>query len=126
MSPRSPDPIDAIVGHNLRIHRLRRGLSQTELADQLGVTFQQVQKYERGTNRIGSGRLFRIGEFFDLPVEQFFDGVKEARRRGGKSSLALIAGRQSFRLLEAFSRIGNQRFKSALVVLAETVAADSR
>jgi transcriptional regulator with XRE-family HTH domain len=126
MSPRSPDPIDAIVGHNVRIHRLRRGLSQTELADHLGVTFQQVQKYERGTNRTGSGRLFHIGQFFDLPVERLFDGVNEPRRRGGKSSLELIAGRQSYRLLEAFSRIRSQRFRSAFVSLAETVANDPR
>ena len=60
MAGRGPDAVDKLVGRNIRVLRLAKGLSQTELADALGITFQQVQKYEKGTNRVGSGRLLKI------------------------------------------------------------------
>src|SRR5215475_13236549 len=72
MGKRSRDPVDAEVAKRVRALRLERGLSQTELSDALGVTFQQVQKYERGANRISAGRLFRIAKVFDVPVTFFF------------------------------------------------------
>ena len=63
MTRKGPDSIDRIVGRNIRIYRLQKGLTQTDLADELGLTFQQVQKYEKGTNRVGSGRLLKIATF---------------------------------------------------------------
>ena len=74
MSVKRPDPVDVEVGHRIRIERLARGLSQTALANQLGVTFQQVQKYEKGVNRVGAGRLTKIAEVLGLPVGMFFTG----------------------------------------------------
>ena len=74
MSVKRPDPVDVEVGHRIRIERLSRGLSQTALANQLGVTFQQVQKYEKGVNRVGAGRLTRIAEVLGVPVATFFSG----------------------------------------------------
>ena len=74
MSVKRPDPVDVEVGHRIRIERLSRGLSQTALANQLGVTFQQVQKYEKGVNRVGAGRLTKIAEVLGVPVSTFFSG----------------------------------------------------
>jgi transcriptional regulator with XRE-family HTH domain len=74
MSPKQPDSIDKLVGRNIRIQRLAKGLSQTELAQKLGVTFQQVQKYEKGVNRIGCGRLFQIARILGVHMMDFFDG----------------------------------------------------
>src|ERR1700756_3902172 len=66
--------IDKVIGRNIRIHRLGRKMSQTELGDQLGVSFQQVQKYENGTNRVGSGRLYQIAAILGIHVSTFFKG----------------------------------------------------
>src|SRR2546423_10096987 len=74
MSVKRPDPVDVEVGHRIRIERLARGLSQTTLANQLGVTFQQVQKYEKGVNRVGAGRLTKIAEVLGITVGTFFTG----------------------------------------------------
>src|SRR6266705_3147392 len=70
-SKRSGDPRDAEIGKRIRARRLERGLSQTELGQRLGVTFQQVQKYEKGTNRVGAGRLQRVAEILDVPITFF-------------------------------------------------------
>src|SRR5215471_13205700 len=77
MTSKEPDSIDRIVGRNIRIFRLQKGLTQSELADELGLTFQQVQKYEMGTNRVGSGRLLRIAIFLGVPVTALFKGSDE-------------------------------------------------
>ena len=69
-----PDPIDAYVGNRVQIHRQLLGLSRTEMGQLLGVTFQQVQKYEKGTNRISASRLWRLAQIFDVPITWFFEG----------------------------------------------------
>jgi transcriptional regulator with XRE-family HTH domain len=74
MSPKRPDTIDQLVSRNIGIQRLAKGLSQSELANQIGVTFQQLQKYEKGTNRIGAGRLFQIARVLGVHVMDLFDG----------------------------------------------------
>jgi transcriptional regulator with XRE-family HTH domain len=65
--------VDVEVGRRVRTFRLEKGLSQEQLGDQLGLSFQQVQKYEKGINRIGAGRLMRIANILEIPVENFFD-----------------------------------------------------
>jgi|SRR5690606_7715215 len=72
------DELDAEIGRRLREARIVRGMSQTELGEALGITFQQIQKYEKGLNRIGSGRLFKISRILRLPVTYFYDGLDEA------------------------------------------------
>lgn len=72
------DELDAEIGRRLREARIVRGMSQTDLGQALGITFQQIQKYERGLNRIGSGRLFKISRILRLPVTYFYDGLEEA------------------------------------------------
>lgn len=96
---RGPDPIDVHVGSRVRQRRKMLGLSQTQLANELGLTFQQVQKYERGTNRIGSSKLWRISKTLDVPVNYFFEGLpdnkfanmsKDQKVRALVSKLSLI------------------------------------
>lgn len=86
-NPRSTGDIDVHLGKRLRTARLQHGITQTDLADALGVTFQQVQKYEQGTNRISAARLFDMANVFDVPLDYFFEGLtKKApvrKRRGG-------------------------------------------
>ena len=86
MSVKRPDPVDVEVGHRIRIERLARGLSQTALANQLGVTFQQVQKYEKGVNRVGAGRLTKIAEVLGVPVGSFFSGKEMLEGEPGRTA----------------------------------------
>ena len=73
--PKSPEPKDIEIGRLIRAQRLLRGFSQTELANVIGVTFQQLQKYEKGVNRVGAGRLYRIADKLKVPVSFFFEGT---------------------------------------------------
>jgi transcriptional regulator with XRE-family HTH domain len=68
-----PDPVDIHVGHRLRVRRSLLGLSQEKLADAIGLTFQQIQKYERGMNRITAGRLYQFSKILEVPITYFFD-----------------------------------------------------
>jgi transcriptional regulator with XRE-family HTH domain len=72
---KSPHPVDIHVGMKLRSRRMMRGMSQEELGRAVGVTFQQIQKYERGDNRIGCSRLFEIASFLNVPIDSFFEGL---------------------------------------------------
>ena len=76
-APRSANPVDVHVGSRVRLRRQVMKMSQEKLGDQLGVTFQQVQKYERGSNRVGASRLWRMSRVLDVPVGFFFDGLGE-------------------------------------------------
>lgn len=73
-----PHPTDVYVGRRIREARVAKGMSQTDLGDQLGVSFQQVQKYEKGTNRIGASRLLQTAKALNVTVDYFFDGLEEA------------------------------------------------
>src|SRR5438105_3417967 len=114
--------IDKVIGRNIRIHRLGRKMSQTDLGNQLGVSFQQVQKYENGTNRVGSGRLYQIAAILGIHVSTFFKGGETAERErvGGESGLLdLLTEPQSVRLIRAFSKITDTTVRRSLVQLAE-------
>jgi transcriptional regulator with XRE-family HTH domain len=82
----SPNPIDVHVGKRLRLRRTLLGMSQERLGELLGLTFQQVQKYERGVNRIGSSRLFELGQILDVPVSFFFDDMPRAETAAGHAA----------------------------------------
>src|SRR5919107_3688638 len=75
----TPNPIDVRVGARLRLRRMMLGLSQEKLAEMIGLTFQQVQKYERGANRIGASRLYELSRVLDVPVSFFFDDIDPVR-----------------------------------------------
>lgn len=74
----TPNEVDMHVGHRLRVRRSLLGLSQEKLAEAIGLTFQQVQKYERGTNRVSAGRLFELSNVLDVPVSYFFEQIGES------------------------------------------------
>jgi transcriptional regulator with XRE-family HTH domain len=130
MSVKRPDPVDIEVGHRIRIERLARGLSQTALANQLGVTFQQVQKYEKGVNRVGAGRLTKIAEVLGIEVGTFFSGKEmlqsEPSKDGEASPLKLLTVPGAFRLLRAYGDIENSDLRRAIVDLVEQVAGGKR
>jgi ribosome-binding protein aMBF1 (putative translation factor) len=81
---RSPDRVDIEVGRRVQTFRLERGLSQEQLGDQLGLTFQQVQNYEKGLNRIGAGQLQRIANILEIPIGDFFDLAQTRRSRASR------------------------------------------
>jgi transcriptional regulator with XRE-family HTH domain len=83
------DPTDKHVGNRVRLRRLMLGVSQTKLADALGITFQQVQKYEKGANRISAGKLQQISHFLRVPIPFFFDGLPGPSNKSAKKDGAV-------------------------------------
>src|SRR5215213_3416523 len=127
MSVKRPDPVDIEVGHRIRIERLARGLSQTALANELGVTFQQVQKYEKGVNRVGAGRLTKIAEVLGIDVGTFFSGKEmlaeeQSKNAGEASPLKLLTVSGAFRLLRAYGDIGDNNLRRSIVDLVEQIS----
>lgn len=122
---RRADSRDAEVGRRVRSRRLECKLSQTELADRIGVTFQQVQKYEKGVNRIGAGRLQRISEALDVPISFFFSGSTPQRTEGERQSESIFGFMQtsgSVRIVKAFHLIKSRKARQLLVEMAEELA----
>lgn len=89
---RTATEVDAYVGAQLKALRKLEKLSQTQLANKVGVTFQQIQKYERGTNRIGASRLWELCKVFDVSPSRFFEGVEEHLAQTSVSSAAAVSG----------------------------------
>jgi DNA-binding XRE family transcriptional regulator len=121
---RRSDSRDAEVGRRVRTQRLSKGLSQTALGQMIGVTFQQVQKYENGINRIGAGRLSRIAEVLDVPVSYFFPDETEGRlaSKAGDSPFDLLSTSGAIQLVRAYARIERGNVRSTLVQIAEYLA----
>jgi transcriptional regulator with XRE-family HTH domain len=126
---RRADNRDAEVGRRVRSRRLECRLSQTELADRIGVTFQQVQKYEKGVNRIGAGRLQRISEALEVPISFFFDGKsgtagspKLETGSGAESIFGFMQTSGSVRIVKAFHKIKSRKARQLLVEMAEELA----
>jgi transcriptional regulator with XRE-family HTH domain len=101
-----PSPIDVHVGSRIRLRRTLMGLSQERLGEALGLTFQQVQKYERGVNRVGASRLFDLSRVLDVPISFFFDDMPEplANVYGGQSSA--VGGRRTYAFAETQEGFG--------------------
>src|SRR5215471_5642880 len=128
MSVKRPDPVDVEVGHRIRIERLSRGLSQTALANQLGITFQQVQKYEKGVNRVGAGRLTRIAEVLGVPVSTFFGAddaeiTGDSELTGTSTPLKLLTVAGALRLLRAYGQLTDSKMRRSIVETVENIAA---
>ena len=122
MQQKRAQKIDKIIGRNIRIHRLAKKMSQTELGDQLGVSFQQVQKYENGANRVGSGRLYQIAAVLGLHVSTLFKGGENRDKGTASGLLDLLTEPQSVRLIRAFAKITDGTVRRSLVQLAEKFA----
>jgi len=119
---KKPLPVDALVGRNIRICRLQRGLTQTELGKHLGVTFQQIQKYENGANRVGAARLTQIAGALDVPLTTLFDGSRTAGRPGPDlSGRELLAHPHALRLVQAFHRIPDNRTRMSVLRLIDRI-----
>jgi transcriptional regulator with XRE-family HTH domain len=125
MAKKQPDSMDIKVGSKVRALRLERQMSQEKLGDALGLTFQQVQKYEKGTNRISAGRLQRIATILEVPVSVFFADANPPAG-GAESLFDLVDTGSALRLLRAYSRIPSPALKLALTTLAEEIAGRSR
>jgi transcriptional regulator with XRE-family HTH domain len=124
MSKKSPHPRDIDVGRRIRARRLERGMSQSELGSKLGVTFQQIQKYEKGVNRVGAGRLYQIAEVLSIPVSFFFDGNEGGKGKENSidAGFRFLETAGAIRIVRAYSKISNHGVRRALVALAERVA----
>lgn len=121
MRKKGPHPTDVVVGRNIRIRRLAKDMSQTALATRIGVTFQQIQKYEKGTNRVGASRLMQIAKALDVPIHFFFDGTA-TDAIDSASPLRLISNPQALRLARAFARIRDSGLRRSVVRLIEDIA----
>ena len=120
--PKLPTNIDELVGRNIRLLRLSRRMSQTEVADALGLTFQQVQKYETGRNRVGAGRLFAVAGLFGVPVSAFYEGAEHPAGNGdGPSPVALLSEPYALRLVQAFCAFENTALRRCVVELVEVM-----
>jgi transcriptional regulator with XRE-family HTH domain len=123
---RKSDGVDKHVGERVRMRRIMRSMSQGELAQRLGITFQQVQKYEKGSNRIGAGRLYRIAQILDAPVAFFFEDMPGSKGRPGNAALPdylvdLMSTALGQRLVQAVSRVTDAKTRTHLAQLAENI-----
>jgi transcriptional regulator with XRE-family HTH domain len=129
MSPKAANSIDTYVAARLRSCRKQLGISQADIAKQLGVTFQQIQKYEAGLNRIGAGRLFQFATFYGVSVQDLFprdagtpDGAKRAEKQDEIAGFALSS--DGWKLCDGFLRIKDNRQRRSLLALVEEMAAE--
>ncbi|HEX2591919.1 MAG TPA: helix-turn-helix transcriptional regulator [Rhizomicrobium sp.] len=122
--------IDAHVGERIRALREQRGMSQEALGQSVDVSFQQIQKYERGTNRVGASRLFELSQVFNVPVETFFSGLPsegkdDAEARAAVSQLSQFArSREGGELMMAFASIKDVKARRQILQLIKTLAPD--
>ncbi len=130
-APRSPNPVDLHVGTRVRLRRQVLRMSQEKLGDQLGVTFQQVQKYERGANRVGASRLWRMSQVLEVPVSFFYDGLGNEMpvTEFGENDQTpvvyeFINSTDGVSLAMAVSKIKNKAVRRQILELARSLAAD--
>jgi transcriptional regulator with XRE-family HTH domain len=127
---KSPNPIDKHVGSRVRMRRMMLSMSQEKLGDALGLTFQQVQKYEKGTNRIGASRLQQISHILQVPVEFFFEGAPNVHGPSGGAKDAasatylsdFLATSEGLSLTRAYTRIKEPKLRRRIVDLVEEIA----
>src|ERR1700729_1478607 len=122
MREKSNNPIDEAVGARIRLLRKRRKMSQEELGKAIGVTFQQVQKYENGKNRVGASRLHMVATALNVPIGELFDGATATSSSRSRATKSLAFDSRSLRLAEAFVKISDKALRSSLVDVAEAMA----
>src|SRR4030081_2019240 len=130
MSTKAPNPVDKYVGSRVRMRRIMLGISQEKLGDALGLTFQQVQKYEKGTNRVGASRIQQISEILQVPISFLFQGgpsgVASVESYGEGASPAYVSDflvtSEGLALTRAFTRIAAPKLRRSIVDLVEQIA----
>ncbi len=131
MPPKAPNPVDKHVGSRVRMRRLMVEMSQEKLGEALGLTFQQVQKYEKGTNRIGASRIQQIADILRVPVSFLFEGAPGAALNAegfnDPPSPAYVADflatSEGLALTRAFTHIANSKLRRSIVDMVEQIAA---
>lgn len=129
---KKPNDIDIEVGRRIRMQRTILGMSQTTLADALGITFQQVQKYEKGTNRVGASRLQHISSFLSVPVAYFFEGMPAAAENAQAGSgqgmpeanlvTTFLGTPEGLALNRAFTKISDPTIRKKIIALVKSVS----
>jgi len=135
LPPGTPNPVDVHVGNRVRLRRTLLGVSQEKLGDSVGLTFQQIQKYERGANRIGASRIYELSRILDVPVSFFFDDMPdELKTHEGRFAAGLrdkeqgsyetdpLARRETLELVRAYYKITDPRIRKRLFELTKSVA----
>lgn len=133
--PGTPRPVDMHVGKRVRLRRTLLGMSQERLGQAIGLTFQQIQKYERGANRIGASRLFELSRVLDVPVSFFFDDMADdIKERAGQPAGGFaenpqatfepdpLTKRETLELVRAYYRINNPQVRKRLFELVKSIA----
>ena len=131
MSTKAPNPVDKYVGSRVRMRRIMLGMSQEKLGEALGLTFQQVQKYEKGTNRVGASRIQQISEILQVPVSFLFEGGPsgtvgaEGFTEGTSPDFVsdFLATSEGLALTRAFTRITDAKLRRSIVEMVEQIAA---
>jgi transcriptional regulator with XRE-family HTH domain len=131
MTKKTPNPTDKHVGSRVRMRRMMLGMSQEKLGDALGLTFQQVQKYEKGTNRIGASRLQQIAHFLQVPVSFFFEGGPDLAGPAGTMEAPspsyvsdFLATSEGLALTKAFMQIKDPKLRRRIVDLVSQIAGE--
>jgi len=129
MATKAPNPIDKYVGSRVRMRRIMLGMSQEKLGEALGLTFQQIQKYEKGTNRVGASRIQQISEILQVPVSFLFEGGPTSTATGFGEAPSptyvsdFLATSEGLALTRAFTRIPDAKLRRSIVDLVEQIAA---
>jgi transcriptional regulator with XRE-family HTH domain len=128
----APNPIDVHVGKRLRFGRTMQGMSQESIGESIGVTFQQIQKYERGINCIRSSKLFELAKVLKVPVSFFFEGMEKqdgkysipgaADSGGGGFDMELTSSRESIELMRAFHKITDPQLRGKILDLVRAMS----
>ncbi|MFI5408303.1 MULTISPECIES: helix-turn-helix transcriptional regulator [Kaistia] len=128
---KQPNPVDTHVGGRVRLRRMMQGMSQEKLGESLGITFQQIQKYEKGTNRIGASRLQHIAQVLEVPVSFFFEDapgssteVGFAESRPAAFVTDFLTSTEGLQLNKAFVRIKDTKVRRRIVELVRAVAGE--
>jgi transcriptional regulator with XRE-family HTH domain len=125
------NPIDAQVGNRVRLRRMLIGMSQERLGELLGLTFQQVQKYEKGVNRIGAGRLFEVSRILGVPIDYFYEGVNNqlaggvAENETSPPVMEFVSSGEGLQLSLAFMKIKDPKLRKRVLDLVKQMAEDA-
>ncbi|MFL5016360.1 MAG: helix-turn-helix domain-containing protein [Rhizobium sp.] len=130
---KKPNPIDIHVGSRIRLRRTMLGMSQEKLGESLGITFQQIQKYEKGTNRVGASRLQNISNILNVPVSFFFEDAPGEHSPGGGGMEAsssnyvvdFLSSSEGLQLNRAFVKISDPKVRRKVVELVKALAAEA-
>ena len=132
MSPKEPNPVDRHVGNRIRMRRIMLEMSQEKLGEALGLTFQQVQKYEKGTNRVGASRLQAISAILNVPVSFFFEDAPGSSNQAGFAEdneatyvVDFLNSNEGVQLTRAFTKISDPKVRRKIIDLVKSLAADA-